>query len=318
MFKTKPKITVVGAGNVGATTALFLAQKELGDIVLLDIIEGFPQGIALDILQSSPVQKWDSSIMGSNDNSEMKDSDIVVVTAGLPRKPGMDRLDLLKKNASIVKEISENIQKYTPNSIVIIVSNPIDLMVYLAYRRTGFPKHRVIGMAGVLDSARLATFLAIELGVSVKDISPMVLGGHGDSMIPLSQYSTVQGISVRELLSPEKISAINERTQKGGAEIVGLLKKGSAYYAPAASSSAMVESIVRDQNRILPCSCLLEGEYGIHGVFIGVPTKLGQKGIQEIITIPLQDSELSELQKNAKNYQASIQELKQDSQFAFL
>ncbi len=271
------KITVVGSGHVGATTALYLAQKELAEIVLVDIIEGFPQGLSLDILQASPIQHFDCHFRGSTDPSLMENSDIVIVTAGLARKPGMDRLDLLKKNATILTEITNNIVKYAPNSTIVVVSNPVDIMSYLVYKVSKFTKNRVIGMAGVLDSARLAAFIALELDVSIKDISPMVLGGHGDNMVPLPKYTTVSGIPITELMTKNKIEKIVNRTQKGGAEIVDLLKTGSAYYAPGASVVAMVESILKGQKRILPSSCYLEGEYGINDVYIGVPAKLGTK-----------------------------------------
>ena len=314
----KKKITVVGSGHVGATTALYLAQKELGDVVLVDIVEGLPQGIGLDIFEASPVQKFDCQFNGSNDFSDMKDSDVVVVTAGLARKPGMDRLDLLKKNAAIVKSITESIITHAPNSFVIVVSNPIDVMVYLTFKESKFPKNRVIGMAGVLDSARLASFVAMELNVSVKDISPMVLGGHGDQMIPLPRYTTVSGIPITDLISDDRIKAINERTQKGGAEIVNLLKTGSAYYAPAASVTAMVESILRDQRRILLSSCYLEGEYGVDGVYLGVPAILGSNGVEKIVELKLTPDELKLVQDNGAFYKNNIDNLRKEDGFDFL
>ena len=314
----RKKITVVGSGHVGATTALYLAQRELGDIVLVDIVDGLPEGIGLDVFEASPIQKFDSPFLGSTDFAQMKDSDMVIVTAGLARKPGMDRLDLLKKNATIVKGITESIVKYAPNAMILVVSNPIDMMVYIAYKVSGFPKNRVFGMAGVLDSARLASFVAMELNVSVKDISPMVLGGHGDTMLPISRYTTVSGIPISELISEDRIKAINERTQKGGAEIVNLLKTGSAYYAPAASATAMTESVTKEQNRIMPTSCLLEGEYGIKGVYIGVPAKLGLNGIEQIVELKLTSDELKALKDTADLYQKNIDNLRQEEGYSFL
>ncbi|MDH4129421.1 MAG: malate dehydrogenase [Spirochaetota bacterium] len=314
----KKKITVVGSGHVGATCALYLAQKELGDVTLVDIIDGVPQGIGLDIFEASPIQNFDCNFVGTTDSSNMAGSDIVIVTAGLARKPGMDRMDLMKKNASIIKGITENIVKYAPNAMILMVSNPIDVMVYLSYKVSGFPKNRVFGQAGVLDSARLAAFVAKELNISVKDVSPMVLGGHGDTMIPLPRYTTVSGIPITELISEERINDINVRTQKGGAEIVNLLKTGSAYYAPGAAAAAMVESILKGQNRILPTSCLLEGEYGINDVFIGVPTILGENGVEKIIELKLNQSELKLLQSNAEIYKKNINELRQEEGFGYL
>ncbi len=314
----RKKITVVGSGHVGATTALYLAQSELGNVVLVDIVEGLPEGIGLDIFEASPIQKFDSLFTGSTDFSEMKDSDIVIITAGLARKPGMDRLDLLKKNATIVKGVTESIVKYAPNAMILVVSNPIDMMVYIAYKVSGFPKNRVFGMAGVLDSARLASFVAMELDVSVKDISPMVLGGHGDTMLPIPRYTTVSGIPISELISEDRIKAINERTQKGGAEIVNLLKTGSAYYAPAASATAMVKSVTREENRIMPTSCLLEGEYGINGVYMGVPAKLGLKGIEQIVELKLNSDELKALKDTADLYRKNIDNLRQEEGYSFL
>jgi malate dehydrogenase len=305
----RKKITVVGAGNVGATAALYLAQKELGDIYLVDVVEGVPQGKALDIMQTRPIQNFDVNVIGSNDYSVTKDSDIYVVTAGLARKPGMDRLDLLKKNAEIITGITEQIKKYSPNSIIIMVSNPIDVMVYLAYKVSGFPAHRVIGQAGVLDSARFAYFIAEKLNVSVRDISPMVLGGHGGTMVPVARYTTVNGVPLTDLLSAAEIEPLIQRTRDGGAEIVNLLKTGSAYYAPAAATTAMVEAIVRDQKRIMPCSVLLSGQYGIKDVFVGAPVLLGAKGIEEIKELKLTKEELTALQSSSQVYVKSIAEL---------
>ncbi|MFA5929137.1 MAG: malate dehydrogenase [Candidatus Margulisiibacteriota bacterium] len=303
------KIAVIGAGNVGSTLALYLAQKELGDIVLVDIVEGVPQGKALDIRQAAPVFGFDVNVTGHNDYSAIQGSDLVVVTAGLARKPGMSRLDLLLKNAEIVKGITASIVQYAPNAIVILVSNPVDVMTYHCLKLSGFSPKKVLGQAGVLDSARYAAFIADYLNVSVKDISPMVLGGHGDEMVPLPKQTTVSGISVDKLIPADKLSAINERTRKGGAEIVELLKTGSAYYAPAAATCAMVESILLDQNRILHCSVLLNGEYGIKDVCVGVPAKLGNNGLEEIIKLDLSAEELSALQKSAGIYKESIVQL---------
>ncbi|MBD3267818.1 malate dehydrogenase, partial [bacterium] len=255
------KITVIGAGNVGATCALYLAQQELGDVVLLDIVEGVPQGKALDMLQTAAVQRYDSQIVGTTDYADTANSDVVVITAGLARKPGMDRLDLLKKNAQIISGIVDQVKTTSPDSILIVVSNPVDVMVYLAYLKSGFPSERVIGQAGILDSARYATFIAMELGVSVKEVNAMVMGGHGDSMVPLPRFTTVAGVPITELISPNRIHAINDRTRTGGGEIVKLLGSGSAFYAPAAATVKMVESILHDSNHVLPCSVYLNGQY---------------------------------------------------------
>ncbi|MDX9752721.1 MAG: malate dehydrogenase [bacterium] len=304
------KITVVGAGNVGASCALYLAQQELGDVVLLDIMEGVPQGKALDIMQTSAVQRFDSQVTGTNDYADTAGSDIVVITAGLARKPGMDRLDLLKKNAEIVAGIVDQVKTTSPDSILIVVSNPVDVMVYLAYLKSQFPSERVIGQAGVLDSARYATFIAMELGVSVKEVNAMVLGGHGDSMVPLPRFSTVSGIPITELIPPHRINAINDRTRTGGGEIVKLLGTGSAYYAPAASTVLMVESILHDSNHVLPCSVYLTGQYGIRDLYVGVPVKLGRKGVTEVLELKLDSNEQQALLNSAVIYEKSIAELK--------
>lgn len=303
------KITVVGAGNVGATCALYLAQQELGDVVLIDVLEGVPQGKALDMLQAGAVLGFDSRLHGTNDYGDTAGSDVVIVTAGLARKPGMDRLDLLKKNTEIVIGIVDQVVKTSPNCILIIVTNPIDVMVYLAYKRSGFPSERVIGQAGVLDSARYAAFIAMELGVSVKEIRAMVLGGHGDSMVPLPRFSTVAGIPITELIPPNRIKAINDRTRAGGGEIVKLLGTGSAYYAPAAATVQMVESILNDSNHVLPCSAYLNGQYGISDLYVGVPVKLGRKGVTEIIELKLDPAERQALLNSADIYKKSVQEL---------
>jgi malate dehydrogenase len=301
----RKKITVVGAGNVGATTAHWLVSKELGDVVLVDIIEGMPQGKALDLAQAGPVEGYDSRLVGTNGYKETANSDVVVITSGIARKPGMSRDDLLNTNAGIVASVTEEIVKYSPNCIIIVVSNPLDAMAQVAWKKSGFPKHRVVGMAGILDSARMRCFLAEALNVSVENVSAFVLGGHGDTMVPLPRYSTCGGIPITELLPKEVIDQIVTRTANGGAEIVSLLKSGSAYYAPAAAAVEMVEAILKDKKKILPCAAYLEGEYGVNGLFVGVPIKLGAKGIEEIIQINLTTEERAALQKSA----ASVQEL---------
>ena len=302
----RKKVSVIGAGNVGATCAFLVAQKDLADVVLVDVLEGVPQGKALDMAQASSLEGFNSKVVGTNDYSRIKDSDVVVITAGLARKPGMSREDLLLKNAKIIKEVSLKIAKYTPNSIILMVSNPLDVMTYLAYYVSGFPGHRVLGQAGVLDSARFRYFVAQELGVSIKDVSAMVLGGHGDSMVPLPRYTTVSGISILELLPMEKIEGIIERTRNGGAEIVSLLKTGSAFYSPASSACFMTEAILKDHKQILAASAYLDGQYGIKDLYIGVPVKLGRNGVEEIIELSLKDEELSLLQSSAKIYKETI------------
>jgi malate dehydrogenase len=301
----RKKITVVGAGNVGATTAHWLVAKELGDVVLVDIIEGMPQGKALDLAQAGPIEGYDSRLIGTNGYKETANSDIVVITSGIARKPGMSRDDLLNTNAGIVGSVTDEIARNSPNAIIIVVSNPLDAMAQIAFRRSGFPKNRVVGMAGILDSARMRTFLAEALNVSVENVSAFVLGGHGDTMVPLPRYSTCGGIPVTELLSKDALDKIVDRTRNGGAEIVSLLKTGSAYYAPSAAAVEMVEAIIKDKKKILPCAAYLEGEYGINGLFVGVPVKLGARGIEEIIQINLTAEERAALQKSA----AAVQEL---------
>ncbi|MEW5806784.1 MAG: malate dehydrogenase [Acidobacteriota bacterium] len=295
----KKKITVIGAGHVGEHVAQRLAHKELGDIILLDIIEDMPKGKGLDMYQANPIYGSDSMVLGTNSYDDTKNSDLVVLTAGLPRKPGMSRSDLLDMNTEIVKGCSEQIKKTSPNAIVIVVSNPLDVMAYVTLKVTGFPKHRVIGMAGILDTARFRAFLAMELGVSAASINTLVLGGHGDSMVPLPRYSTVGGIPITELLSQDRINAIVDRTRQGGGEIVKLLKTGSAYYAPADACVEMTESIIKDKKKVLPCSVYLEGEYGIKGCFVGVPVKLGINGIENIYEIKLDAAEIDALKKSA-------------------
>jgi malate dehydrogenase len=301
----RPKVTVVGAGNVGATTAQYIVERELADVVLTDVVDGLPQGKALDLLQAGPVHGYDCRITGANDYEATAGSDIVVITAGLARKPGMSRDDLLLKNAEIVGGVVTETARRSPTAILIVVTNPLDAMAQLALRRSGFPKQRVIGMAGVLDSARFRTFIAQELDVSVENVTAFVLGGHGDTMVPLPRYSTVAGIPITELLSKDRLEALVTRTANGGAEIVGLLKTGSAYYAPAASVVEMVEAILRDKKKVLPCTAYLEGEYGVKGLFVGVPVKLGRRGIEQILEITLSPDESAALHRSA----ASVREL---------
>ncbi len=295
------KITVVGAGNVGATAAQRIAEKELArTVVMVDVADGVPQGKGLDQWESAPIEGFDSRVIGTNGYEETAGSDIVVITAGIARKPGMSRDDLLNTNAGIVKSVSEQIAKSSPNAIIIVVSNPLDVMCYVAKQVTGFPRERVIGMAGVLDTARYRSFIALELNVSVKDIQAMVLGGHGDTMVPLISYTTVSGIPVTQLMKREKLDAIVDRARNGGAEIVKFLKTGSAYYAPSSGAVQMVEAIVLDQKRILPCSAWLDGEYGMKGLFLGVPVKLGRKGMEQILEIELTADEKAALAKSAE------------------
>ena len=301
------KVTVVGAGNVGATAAQRLAEKELCDVVLIDIVEGVPQGKALDLAEAAPIEKHDGRLFGSNSYKESEGSDIIIITAGIARKPGMSRDDLISTNAGIVKNVTQQACKLSPNAVLIVVSNPLDAMCHVALDTSGFPKQRVIGMAGVLDSARFRTFIAMELNVSVENIHAFVLGGHGDTMVPLPRYSTVAGIPITELLPQQRIDALVERTANGGAEIVGLLKTGSAYYAPASAAVEMAESILKDRKKILPCATYLEGEYGIKDLFIGVPVKLGAKGIEEVIEINLTPEEKAALQRSAD----AVRELKE-------
>lgn len=301
----KKKVTVIGAGNVGATTAQRLAEKDLCDVVLIDIVEGVPQGKALDLTEAAPIEKHDSHIIGTNTYDDSADSDIVIITAGIPRKPGMSRDDLISTNAGIMKNVTQQVTKLSPEAVLIIVSNPLDAMCQVAYEASGFPKNRVVGMAGVLDSARFRAFIAMELNVSVENTHAFVLGGHGDTMVPLPRYSTVAGIPITELMSQDRIDALVERTRTGGAEIVGLLTT-SAYYAPASAAVEMAEAILKDKKKILPCAAYLQGEYGFNELFIGVPVKLGANGIEEIIKITLTDDEKAALQKSAD----AVQELK--------
>jgi len=304
------KITVIGAGNVGATTAQRLADKQLAnEIVLVDVIEGIPQGKALDMYEASPVEKADVRVIGTNGYEETAHSDIVVITAGIARKPGMSRDDLMNTNSGIVKSCAAAAVAKSPDAIFIVVSNPLDVMAYVAMKVSGLPRHRVIGMAGVLDAARFRSFIALELNVSVEDVNAFVLGGHGDSMVPLPRYSTVAGIPITELMDKATVDRLVKRTRDGGIEIVNHLKTGSAYYAPSSATVAMVESIVKDKKRILPCSAFLTGEYGLNNTFVGVPVKLGKKGIEQIIQIKLDADEQAALGKSAADVQSSIAKL---------
>ncbi len=295
----RKKVTVVGSGNVGATAAHWLAANELADVVLVDIMEGIPEGKALDLLEAMPIAKKDSFIVGGQDYALTADSDIVIITAGVPRKPGMSRDDLLNINHKIMSDVVGKVVKYSPNSILIIVSNPLDAMAQAAYKLSGFPRERVIGMAGVLDSARFRAFIAMELKVSIENVTAFVLGGHGDTMVPLPRYSTVAGIPITELMEKATIDRLVQRTRDGGAEIVKYLKTGSAYYAPSAAAVEMTEAILKDKKKILPCAAYLEGEYGINGLFVGVPCKLGANGIEEIVQIKLTPEEQAGLEKSA-------------------
>ena len=285
------KVTVIGAGNVGATTAQRIAEAGLADVVLVDIVEGLPQGKGLDLAEAAPVVGHDARILGTNDYADTAGSDIIVVTSGIPRKPGMSRDDLIATNAGIVGGVVKAAAAVSPDAILIIVTNPLDVMCHVAMRASGFPRERVLGMAGVLDSARFRTFIAMELGVSVEDVHAFVLGGHGDTMVPLSRYSTVAGVPITELLPAERVKALEARTANGGAEIVALLKTGSAYYAPAASTFEMVDAILRDRKRVLPCATYLQGEFGVDGLFVGVPVVLGKDGLERVFEITLTDEE---------------------------
>ncbi|MBX7221527.1 MAG: malate dehydrogenase [Blastocatellia bacterium] len=305
----RKKVTVVGAGNVGATVAELVALKELADVVLVDIIEGLPQGKALDMNEMAPVEGYDAHLTGATTYADSADSDIVVITSGKPRQPGMSRDDLVEVNKKIVRDVTEQVAKYSPNAILIIVSNPLDAMCTVAHKVSGFPRNRVMGMAGVLDSARMRFFLAEALNVSVENVTAFVLGGHGDTMVPLPRYSTCAGIPIPDLLPAETIEAINNRTRNGGAEVVKLLNT-SAWYAPASATVEMIEAILKDKKKILPCAALLEGEYGYHGLFIGVPVKLGSNGVEQIIEINLLEEERAALQKSANAVQELVDLLK--------
>ena len=301
----RKKVSIVGAGNVGATTAHWIASKELADVVLIDIVEGIPQGKALDLLEAMPIEKRDAHVIGTNDYADTANSDIVVITAGIPRKPGMSRDDLLNTNYKIMQDVVGKVVANSPSAILIVVSNPLDAMAQAAFRISKFNRERVIGMAGVLDSARFRTFIAEELKVSVENVTAFVLGGHGDTMVPLARYSTVAGIPITELVDKATLDRLIQRTRDGGAEIVKYLKSGSAYYAPSAAATEMVEAILKDKKKILPCAAYLQGEYGINGLFVGVPCKLGARGLEQIIQIKLTNEEQAALKKSAD----AVQEL---------
>ncbi len=305
------KIASIGAGNVGASVAQYCLEMELGDVVLTDIVEGLPQGKALDLTEAGPIRGYSGICTGTNDYADIAGADVVVVTAGLPRKPGMTRLDLLGTNGRIISGICESIATHAPNAVVIIVTNPLDVMVYLAHKKLGFPANRVIGMAGCLDSARMRSFVAMELGVSMKNVDTMVLGSHGDDMVPLPHYTTVSGIPITKLISQERIDAIVERTRKGGGEIVALLKTGSAYYAPAASAARMVQSVIRDEKQLLPCAALLTGQYGLNDIFMGVPCVLGANGVEQILELEISEADQQSLHRSAGEVQSGIDGLKE-------
>jgi len=304
-----PRLGVVGAGNVGASAALYLAEAELGDVVLVDILEGVAKGKALDLLQAGPVRGYDSRVEGSGDLKALAGCDLIIVTAGLPRKPGMSRLDLLKANADIIRGVAEAIRNNAPKAFVIMVTNPLDVMTYLTFRITGFPRERVIGMAGVLDSTRFRTFIAEEIGVSVEDVQAMVLGGHGDTMVPLTRYATVSGVPIETFIGKDRLAEIVQRTRDGGAEIVKLLQTGSAFYAPASSAVQMAESILRDKKRLLPVAAYLDGEYGLKDLYLGVPAILGSRGLERIVELTLAPDEKAALAKSAEEVRKGIADL---------
>ncbi|MEW6185471.1 MAG: malate dehydrogenase [Thermodesulfobacteriota bacterium] len=306
----KQKISVIGAGNVGATAAQRIAEKELADVVLLDILEGVPFGKALDLAEAAPIEKHDAHLIGANDYEATRGSDVIIITSGIPRKPGMSRDDLLTTNAKIMKSVVSQASRFSPEAVLIVVSNPLDAMCHVAYEASGFPKNRVLGMAGVLDSARFRTFIAQELNVSVENTHAFVLGGHGDTMVPLPRFSSVAGIPITELMDKETIERLVKRTREGGAEIVGLLKTGSAFYAPASAACEMAEAILKDKKKILPCAAFLSGEYGIHDLFIGVPVKLGREGIEKVIQIKLTAEEDEALKKSAQAVQQLVEDMK--------
>lgn len=304
------KIACIGAGNVGASAAQYCVEEELGDVVLTDIVEGLPQGKALDLTEAGPIRGYSSRVTGTNDYKDIAGSELVIVTAGLARKPGMSRLDLLEKNGSIISGICENIKQYAPDSIVIIVTNPLDVMVYLAHKKLGFPPERVLGMAGCLDSARMRSFVAMELGVSMKNVDTMVLGSHGDDMVPLPHYTTVTGIPITKLLPQDRVDAIVERTRKGGGEIVALLKTGSAFYAPAASAVRMARAILRDEKQVLPCAAHLTGQYGLNDIYMGVPCILGRLGVERVLELEISEADRASLHTSAAEVQTGIDGLK--------
>lgn len=306
----RPRIGVIGAGFVGMTVAQRVAERELGDVVLMDIIPDMPKGKALDLCESGPVEGYDSRVVGTNSLDDVSSCDVVVITSGLPRKPGMTREDLIDKNAEIVRDVSSKVGKNNPNAIIVTVTNPLDIMTYLCWKVTGFPKQRIVGMAGVLDSARFSYFIAEKMNISMRDITAMVLGGHGDEMVPLPRYTTVSGIPITDLLPKETIDQLVDRTRKGGAEIVNLLKQGSAYYAPSAAVVAMVQSILRDERRILPCCAILDGEYGLREVCAGVPVTLGRNGVEQVHVLKLTEDETKALYKSAEVVKSGIKHLK--------
>ena len=305
----KSKVTVVGAGNIGGTVALHLALRNYTDVVLVDIVEGLPQGKALDILESGPIERFDASVIGTNSYEETEGSDIAVITSGKPRQPGMDRSELLNDNQEIVSSVTEQLVEYSPECIIIVVANPLDAMCHVAIETSGFPRERVIGMAGILDTARYRTFIAQELGVSVRDVFALVLGGHGDTMVPLPSMATVSGVPITQMLSSEKVDEIVQRTRQGGAEIVDLLGSGSAFYAPAAAIVEMIDAVLLDQKRILPCAAYLQGEYGLNDLFVGVPVKLGAGGVEEVIELDLTDEEREDLEHSADDVRQMVEVL---------
>ncbi|MCK5236512.1 MAG: malate dehydrogenase [Deltaproteobacteria bacterium] len=305
----RKKITVVGGGNVGASTALWVAQKELGDVVLVDILEGMPQGKSLDMMEASPIEGFDSRISGANSYEDTKDSDLVIITAGLARKPGMERSDLIEKNSQILKGIVGEIVKYSPDTTLIIVTNPLDVMVYIAWKESGLKPNKVIGMAGALDGARLRAFLAMELDVSVEDVHAMVIGGHANEMVPLKRYSTVSGIPVSQFIDDKRLDEIMQRTKTAGAEIVNLLKTGSAYYAPSAGAAEMAEAILKDKKRVIPCAAYLSGEYGVDGLFVGAPVVLGANGVEKVLELELDEGEKKAFDESVDAIKNLIKEL---------
>ncbi len=305
------KIACIGAGNVGATVAQYCLDMELGDVILTDVVEGMPQGKALDLTEAGPVRGYSTAAIGTNDYKDIEGADVCVITAGLPRKPGMSRLDLLEKNGKIMADVCANIAKHAPDSVLIMVTNPLDVMCYLALKKLGFPSHRIVGMAGILDSSRLRTFVAEELDVSMENVDTMVLGSHGDDMVPLPEYTTVSGIPITQLIPEDRVNAIMERTRKGGGEIVALLKTGSAYYAPGAGAARMAESILRDEHQVLPCAAYLDGQYGLKDVYAGVPCVLGKSGVEKILELKLTEDQKAALHKSAEEVRTGIKGLKE-------
>ncbi|MBI1910404.1 MAG: malate dehydrogenase [Deltaproteobacteria bacterium] len=306
----RKKITVVGAGHVGAHTALWLATKELGDVVLLDIIEGVPQGKSLDLMEAAPIEKFDSYVRGTNDYADTANSDVVIITAGIPRKPGMSRSDLINTNVGILKTVVEGIVKYSPNAYLLIVTNPLDVMVYAAWKYSGLPSHKIMGLSGALDGSRMRSFIAMELGVSMSDVHAMVIGGHADEMVPLKRYATVSGIPISQLIPDDRINSIMERTKKAGGEIVALLKTGSAYCAPSAAVAEMAEAILKDKKRVMPCAAFCSGQYGVKDMFIGVPVVVGANGAEKILEIELDNDERAAFNNSVNAVKSLIDELK--------